>query len=410
MKQATAKSLTLKCALLQGLYWMSFCSIYSFAAVFLLSKNFKNEQIGILLAISNIISVILQPTIGSLADKAAKIPLKSIISGLALINMILLIGLIAVPGSGAANAVFYGGTLALTLTLQPLLNSLIFEYINEGTHINYGIARGVGSLSFALISSALGFLINRYRPAFLPFVCIGLLACLFLVVQTFPAAKAKEKQKAEADVPDEKNASGGFFSFLKKYDRFPFFLLALAFLFVFHTIVNTYLVQVMKHVGGSDGDVGLSLTVAAICEMPAMMGFGFLVSKFKSGTLLKFSGCFYVVRSLLFLFSTSVLAVNFAQLFQGLSFAIYVPASVYYINQLMNKEDKVKGQTFVVGSSTLGSVFGSVTGGWLLDHASVTAMLAVGTAAAAAGCLLLFYSVKTRTEKLADAENSLQEA
>jgi PPP family 3-phenylpropionic acid transporter len=407
MKQTTTKSLTMKCAGLQGIYWMSFCSIYSFASVFLLAKNFENQQIGFLLALSNIVSVILQPTIGSLVDKITRISLKSIISYIAFINIVLLGGLALISSNIVVNAIIYSGIVTLTLTLQPLLNSLIFEYINEGNDINYGITRGIGSISFAFISFILGLLINRYNSHFLPFVCIGLFTSLLLLAQTFPMTEAQKKQKTLIAPLDTKIVSSDLFSFVKKYDRFFPFLLALSFLFIFHTIANTYLVQIMSHLGGKDGDFGLSLTIAAVCELPVMLSFGYLASKFKSGILLKVAGCFYVVRSLLFLSSTTVLMINFAQLFQGLSFAIYVPASVYYVNQLMNIEDKVKGQTFIVGATTLGSVFGSILGGWLLDHASVSAMLMVGTAAATTGCLLLFYSVKTDPKKSASRENPL---
>jgi PPP family 3-phenylpropionic acid transporter len=400
MKGTTTKSLTIKCAGLQGIYWMSFCSIYSFASVFLLAKNFENQQIGFLLALSNIISVILQPTIGSVVDKTTKISLKSIISYIAFINIVLLGGLILVSGNMVVNAILYSGIVTLTLTVQPLLNSLIFEYINEGNDINYGVTRGIGSISFAFISFILGLLLNRYHPYFLLFVCAGLFSSLLLLVQTFPMTEAQKRQKILLVRSDTKIVSSDIFSFVKKYDRFFSFLLALCFLFIFHTITNTYLVQIMGHLGGKDSDFGLSLTIAAVCELPAMLSFGYLASKFKSGMLLKVAGCFYVVRSLLFLLSTTVLMINVAQLFQGLSFAIYVPASVYYVNELMKIEDRIKGQTFIVGATTLGSVFGSILGGWLLDHVSVSAMLMVGAAAAAIGCLLLFYSVKTDINSL----------
>ena len=87
--------------------------------------------------------------------------------------------------------------------------------------------------------------------------------------------------------------------------------------------------------------------------------------------------------------------LNITQLFQGLAFALYIPASTYYVNQLMQKPDYVKGQAFNIGAVTLGSVVGSFIGGWLLDHAGVPEMLSAGIVAAFIGCLLLFYSVKT---------------
>lgn len=87
--------------------------------------------------------------------------------------------------------------------------------------------------------------------------------------------------------------------------------------------------------------------------------------------------------------------INITQLFQGAAFALYIPASTYYVNQLMQKTDRVKGQAFNVGAVTLGNVAGSVVGGWLLDNAGVPEMLSAGIVAAFIGCVLLFYSVKT---------------
>jgi PPP family 3-phenylpropionic acid transporter len=406
MKETTIKSLTIKCAGLQGIYWMAFCASYSFASVFLLAENFENQQIGFLLALSNIISVFLQPAIGSFVDKTMKISLKSIISYISFINIILLSGLVFVADSIVVKAILYSIILTLTLTVQPLLNSLIFEYINEGKEINYGVTRGIGSISFAFISFILGLLLNRYNPYFLLFVCGGLFTSLLLLIQTLPKTEVQKRQKNLTVHSEVKVASSDFWSFVKKYDRFFTFLLALCFIFIFHTITNTYLVQIMSHLGGGDNDFGLSLTIAAVCELPAMLGFGYLASRFKSGTLLKAAGCFYVVRSLLFLLSTTVLMINFAQLFQGLSFAIYTPASVYYVNELMKIEDKIKGQTFIVGATTLGSVFGSILGGWLLDNVSVSAMLMVGASAAIIGCLLLLYSVKTDIQQSICGEDS----
>lgn len=395
MKSDDTTVLTIKYAGLQGLYWMSFCSVYSFASVFLLSQEFENQQIGFLLALANILSVILQPTIGSWLDRTGKLSLKAVVSCLTLSNMALLTGLLLSSGHLVWSAVLYGGAVTLTLTIQPLLNSFIFEYINEGHAVNYGLTRGIGSISFAFLSLLLGLLTTKTNPYILPLADIALLTFFLLLVQTFPLTEAQKRQKHLPDPPDSRGTVCSYAGFAKSYNRFSLFLLALTCLFIFHTITNTYLLQIMKQIGGQDSDFGLSLTIAAVCELPAMLGFGLLVTKYTSGTLLKVAGFFYVIRSLLFLTASSVLMINFAQLFQGLSFALYTPASIYYVNELMNDKDKVKGQTFIVGATTLGSVFGSMTGGWLLDHASVQAMLLLGMAAALAGSLLLFYSVKS---------------
>ncbi len=54
-----AKQLTIRYALLQSTYWISQCTICSFAAVYLHSKNFNNMQIGTVLALAAILSIVL---------------------------------------------------------------------------------------------------------------------------------------------------------------------------------------------------------------------------------------------------------------------------------------------------------------------------------------------------------------
>ena len=68
----TYRQLTIKYAFLQSTYWISQCIIYSFAAVFLQYKNFNNTQIGIVLSLSAILSIVLQPAISAFADKSKK--------------------------------------------------------------------------------------------------------------------------------------------------------------------------------------------------------------------------------------------------------------------------------------------------------------------------------------------------
>lgn len=387
-------SLTLKYAGLQSLYWMCFCAIYGFASVFLLAKNFENQQIGVILALVNIFSVVLQPAVGFLVDQLSSLSLKKVISYIAVVNILFLIGLITEPDNLLIGTALYIGVTSLTLTLQPLLNSLIFEHINEGLEINYGLTRGVGSLSFAFISFFLGRALNNYSANIIPILCISLYLIFLLLVVTFPATETQLSRDPSGLHSNEATRPKSLLHFFKQYERFLLFLTAIVFLFGFHTIINSYLVQIMASLGGKDSDFGLSLTIAASVELPAMLGFGYLASKYKSSSLLKISSFFFVVRSLLFLGSSTVWMINVAQLFQALSFAIYVPASAYYVNKLMKKGDKVKGQTMVIGATTLGSVFGNGLGGWLLDNATVHTMLTAGMLSAVFGCLLLFYAIK----------------
>jgi PPP family 3-phenylpropionic acid transporter len=146
--------------------------------------------------------------------------------------------------------------------------------------------------------------------------------------------------------------------------------------------------------GGTDSDLGISLTIAAVAELPAFLGFSFIVSKINTRSLMKAAGLIYALRSIIFLVATTVWMINVGQVFQGLTFAVFLPASVYYINEIMREKDRVKGQTFVTGMGTLGGFFGNIIGGRLLDTSGVFAMLFFALVGAMIGAALLFYAIR----------------
>jgi len=396
MNLKSDRLLSLQIAGLQGFYWMIFCPIVSFASVYLLSKDFSNGLIGWVMAISSVLAIVLQPALGTLLDQTKTITLKGILGLLSLISVVLLLALIYLDTGPVWMSVFYVGIVAFLFTMPPLVNALTFEYINVGRDVNFGITRAMGSVCFAILSLQLGNWINRFSTDILPITCMVLFAGFLLLLISLPRVNKEPGKHTVSEFSTTLQDKSSKTGFLLRYERFIPFLLGIACLFLFHTVINTFLAQILTPLGGLDSDLGISLTIAAVAELPAFLGFSYIVSKISTRLLIKFSGVFYLLRSLVFLFAASVWMINVGQGLQALSFAVFIPASVYYINEIMRDDDKVKGQTFVTGTATLGSFFGSVIGGWLLDRSGVPAMLIFGTAGAAAGCLMLFYAVRKK--------------
>ena len=90
MKLNTRKLMIQYC-ILQGSYWASFCVIYAFATVFLLSRGFESSMIGVIIAAGNILGVILQPMVASIADRSEKISLHKLTAMLSVIMILLLV-------------------------------------------------------------------------------------------------------------------------------------------------------------------------------------------------------------------------------------------------------------------------------------------------------------------------------
>ena len=65
--------------------------INGFATVFLLHIGLKSSQIGVVLALGNILGVILQPFVAAAADRAKRVTLQQMTAGMAIAIILLLI-------------------------------------------------------------------------------------------------------------------------------------------------------------------------------------------------------------------------------------------------------------------------------------------------------------------------------
>ena len=149
-------------------------------------------------------------------------------------------------------------------------------------------------------------------------------------------------------------------------------------IYVESTYVNNYLINIVVSLGGDIKRMGTLLTVSAMSELPTMLLFSRLVGKWDSRKLIRFAAVMFSVKALGYLVCGSISFLYVVQMLQMLSFALCLPSAVYYVNETMAVEDRVKGQSLLIASSTMGGVFGSLSGGVLVDFAGIKAMLATG--------------------------------
>lgn len=123
-----------------------------------------------------------------------------------------------------------------------------------------------------------------------------------------------------------------------------------------------------------------------------MFLFSRLVKRISSSRLVMLCGVFFFVKSLVYLFCGNMMQMYAAQVLQMGAFALYIPSSVYYVNEVMAPQDTFKGQAIMAGTSTLGGVFGSLLGGLIIDYLNVRLMLIFGTIIAFVGMLTVFWA------------------
>ena len=60
---------TLRYILLNATYFAAFCTIHACAALYLLAQGFSNAEVGVVLAVANVVSAIVQPVVADIIDK-----------------------------------------------------------------------------------------------------------------------------------------------------------------------------------------------------------------------------------------------------------------------------------------------------------------------------------------------------
>lgn len=387
MKLNTRKLMIQYC-ILQGSYWASFCVIYAFATVFLLSRGFESSMIGVIIAAGNILGVVLQPMVASIADRSEKISLHKLTAMLSVIMILLLVLLYFVPNGLLAVAVLFLLTDTFLQVIQPLINSVSVYYVNQGVSVDFGSARGIGSLSYAAASYILGIVVEKFGTRSILMAGILVALVLLVTVLSMPVLSSSAASRLGEKEPEQNDA--GLIVFAGRYKNFMLTLAGITLLFTFHNMNNAYLIKVIENVGGTSADMGRMLSIAAVTELPVMFLFSRISKHFKSSTLLMVSSAFFAIRAAGFMLAGNVMTMYLAAMLQIGSFALYIPSSVYYVNETMLDQDKFKGQAVMTATNTLGGVFGSLFGGFLIDNAGVGAMNTVCFAMAAAGAVLVF--------------------
>ena len=379
------KNLTFKYGLLQGAYWIAYCSCLSFAMEFLLDKGFSAAVTGVILAVACVLTTLAQPALAAFAERNGKPGLRTIVIGGALIAAAcsLAMGLM----SGPVVALLFCVMSMIIQGLYPFINSIAFAFINNGEKLNFGVGRSTGSVLFACFSSITGMFVVKMGGNALAFLNLGTLALVVASCWAMGAPSETVRTRAVAEPTP-------LIEFFGRYRRFCVLLVGLMLSFFQQSIINTYLTQIFEGVGGNSVDKGIGLAIAAVCEMPTLVCFALLVKKFSIRSLMRFAAIFLTVKAVWFTVATSVVSLYFAHGLQMLGYAIYIPASVYYANHLMAERDRVKGVTLMNIPLTLGGVFGSLLGGWLLSLIGLNGLLWLSTAVSAVGCVIIFFSLE----------------
>ncbi len=382
---------TLRYTLINATYFSAFCTVHACAAVFLLGNGFSNTEVGVLLAVANIISAIVQPIIAGIIDKQGALTNRRFI----LISVLtILSGSVLLLFSANNKAVIFpvfALIYMIQFAYQPVMTALCFEYQKAGAPIVYGLARGLGSASFAITSAFIGGLIEKQGITILLYINIVVMLLSAILIFTF----WKPKNEASASDPESAKSSGNtsLISFIRAYPAFSLFLVGVICFFFAHNMINDFMIQIIRNLGGGERELGYANFLQAILELPVMAMIGLILKKISAKSLLLLSGVAFFVKILILIFASNMGHMYLSQCFQLLAYAVFIPAAAYYVSKTMADHDQVKGQAFVTSCITIGGVFSNLISGVILDHFGIRPMLITGTVVCAIGVLIGFVAM-----------------
>ncbi len=391
---------------LQGMYWMMVCCCVSLGSAYLSNRGYSTFSVGVLFAMAYLLATLVQQIVSVVTDSSAEFDVLDVLAVFGVVLVItLFISLFTHGNSFLTGFTFLMAALVVTV-IQPFLNALNFYIERMGIEMNYGVARASGSFCFFIMSLVAGFFMKIISEKTAPF--LGFFTAIgftLFIVWIFRELKEAGLRNNSYD-PFERDSSDSFQSlyfgnFIEEHKMFFLYLIGLVCFYFGHVIVNNFMYQISVNVGGDEGTNGGLLALQAIVELPAMIFFNRLKERFNTKLLLGVSSVFYFVKIYFTAIATSVAMLYFSMIFQAFAFAIFIPASVHLVDEIMSKQDAVKGQAFVTMAMTLSSLIASIFGGLIINIFGVTATLWLSTFITVVGVAISIYALfRINTQKV----------
>lgn len=387
----------LEYAVMNGLNWMLFCVVFSFAGVFLLGRGYSSTELGLILAAGNLLALPLQTVLADLADRSRRVTLPGLITGMLAGLLAVTLGNLLLPGRSVWLTALYVLALAGMQAVQPLVNSFSF-YLSSwsGAAVNFGVCRAVGSVSYAVVSLWVAAAAERMGVEAVPAAAAGLFVLFLLLMGLFFLQRRRAAPpEAAPEHPAPRAGSVGLGAFFRKYPRYALFLAGVALIFVGHSFLNNFTIQLVERVGGTTESMGRLTAVQAVLELPGMLGFALLLKKVRCSTVMKLSLAVFTVKLGLTWLAGDLPMLYGATVLQMLAYGLFIPASVQYALEVIGPEDAVKGQACITSMLTVGTVISSLVGGRLTDLFGVSAAVLVFAVMSLAGSVLAIAGTQT---------------
>lgn len=361
------KNLQMKYNFLHLFYWITYDCVYGFVAIFLQYKGLSNTEIGIVTGLGAALTIFTSPFISGLIGKIKGMTIKKMMTFTFIAQCLLWIIMSLLKLPDILMIILYMLLIILIAADVPLLSQICMEYLKGGEYLNFGVSRGIGSVSYASSAVVMGWFVDLWNPLVIGVVHIISTVLFLILLNSLP-----DIQKVESE---DKEASISMPSFILKYKKYFLILLSFTFAMAAQTALATYLINIVKDLGGTNSIFGIATFAMAASEMPFMAITHTLLKKFKPMQLFLTASLVYIVRNVLISIAPNLAILIIGLLFEGASYGIMTAVITNYANDYIDKKYGMVAQTLIAVMTTgVGSTVGNYVGGLLQDTLGLTSM------------------------------------
>lgn len=368
--------------LLTGLYCI--VAVHSFFTLMLSRQGHSEAALAQIAAATSTASLIAPFILGQLCDRFR------------IYKPLFLIGLVIGPlayciiqrTESMAITIFWAVLLsALCLNLQTIPAGWIGSLNADGRKINFGFARSFGSLSYALMSVAVGFIVERCTMGSLPVMMAVLAALVLIPVLMLPRPeKTAQSKSTPVDMRSTLKA-------LVSSRPYMIMLLCNALASIPGGAYFTFFAVYFEQLGGAESLLGIANFVLALVEVPVMLFYIRLEKKFGMFNLMALAILGYGLKNFCLGLAATTTEAILCLLLQAIGLALIVPSSQSITASCIPAEYSSTAQSLVFSAQSVGGILANLLCSWLVDLVSLQSVFRITSYFAFAGVLLFWLGV-----------------
>lgn len=396
MKNRSLRDKLGKFSYMNFVYFAAMACYFPFYVAYLVKRDFSSTQIGLIVMLNSVVSIVAQPLWGLLCDRLRSV--RKVFAFLMLMMGLTVPVIIFLP---SYNYIVFWIPMVINLfycSTNSLSDSWIVQGIKNVPGKSYGTVRLWGSIGFMIAAAIMG----RVSDVFATEIVFYVFTALALIDAAIALCIRNE------GVADESNAKSsvvrrGFrdipFGKLFKNHYYLIFVLCAFLLYIPLSVKNNYLVQRVYHAGGSDTLYGFCHSLAALSEVPVFFFSAKLMRRFTPQKTLKFGMVVYFLQFTALAFPIPAWGILIVQCFQGLGYGMFLVSSVAYVDSLSPvglKTSALTLATAIYGGAS--GIIGSMLSGFLIDTIGIMRVYFFGSIFAGLAVALYFvlYSLVKR--------------